>query len=195
MNRTTSNMKTCVAILALAAAPLYSFGYNVNNKEGYEPQLFNHDENRDGYQTHGEYSVALPDGRIQRVVYRVDGDSGFIADVTYEGEARPYEYHPKPAPEYKPLPAPVVYKPAPAPVPAPVVYKPAPVVYKPAPVPAYTTRYLPAPVAVAYAPAPAPAPVVKAAPAPAPVEADRSGKSAGSNSKFNFGEVRFNPFG
>ena len=207
--------QTCVTILALAAAalaapsgpapapgydypdvaPLYTFGYNVNNKEGYEPQLFNHDENRDGYQTHGEYSVALPDGRIQRVVYRVDGDSGFIADVTYEGEARPYEYHPKPAPVYKPLPAPVVYKPAPAPVPAPVVYKPAPVVYKPAPVPAYTTRYLPAPVAVAYAPAPAPAPVVKAAPAPAPVEADRSGKSAGSNSKFNFGEVRFNPFG
>merc|ERR1712127_2690 len=189
-------MKTCVTILALAAAalaapsgpapgydypdvaPLYTFGYNVNNKEGYEPQLFTHDENRDGYQTHGEYSVALPDGRIQRVVYRVDGDSGFIADVTYEGEARPYEYHPKPAPVYKPLPAPVVYKPAPAPVPAPVVYKPAPV-------PAYTTRYLPAPVAVAYAPAPA----------PTPVEADRSGKSAGSNSKFNFGEVRFNPFG
>ena len=213
--------QTCVAILALAAAalaapsgpapapgydypdvsPFYTFGYNVNNKEGYEPQAFTHDENRDGYQTHGEYSVALPDGRIQRVVYRVDGDSGFIADVTYEGEARPYEYHPKPAPAYKPLPAPVVYKPAPAPVPAPVVYKPAPVVYKPAPlpapVPAYTTRYLPAPVAVAYAPAPAPAPVVKAspAPAPAPVEADRSGKSAGANSKFNFGEVRFNPFG
>ena len=58
-------MKTCVAILALATAalaapssptpapgyyypdvaPLYSFGYNVNNKEGYEPQLFTHDEN------------------------------------------------------------------------------------------------------------------------------------------------------
>ena len=217
------SFQTCVAILALAAAalaapsgpapapayggpvyadaaPLYTFGYNVNNKDGYEPQLFTHDENRDGYQTHGEYSVALPDGRIQRVVYRVDGDSGFIADVTYEGEARPYEYIPKPAPVYKPLPAPapVVYKPAPAPKPAPVVYKPAPL---PAPVPTYTTRYLPAPVAyapapapalVAYAPAPAPAPVVKAAPAPAPVEADRSGKS---DSKFNFGEVRFNPFG
>ena len=219
-NSYTFFFQTCVAILALAAAalaapsgpapapayggpvyadapPLYTFGYNVNNKEGYEPQLFTHDENRDGYQTHGEYSVALPDGRIQRVVYRVDGDSGFIADVTYEGEARPYEYIPKPAPAYKPLPAPapVVYKPAPAPKPAPVVYKPAPL---PAPVPAYTTRYLPAP--VAYAPAPAPV-VVKAAPAPAPapapVEADRSGKSAGlgSNSKFNFGEVRFNPFG
>ena len=220
--------QTCVTILALAAAalaapsgpapapgydypdsnPFYTYGYNVNNKDGYEPQLFSHDENRDGYQTHGEYSVALPDGRIQRVVYRVDGDSGFIADVTYEGEARPYEYIPKPAPAYKPLPAPVVYKPAPAPVPAPVVYKPAPL---PAPVPAYTTRYLPAPVLyrpapVAYAPAPAlvsyapaPAPVVKAAPAPAPApaaaEADRSGKSSGSNSKFNFGEVRFNPFG
>merc|ERR1719148_55150 len=163
-------MKTCVAILTLAAAalaapsgpapalggydypdasPLYTFGYNVNNKDGYEPQLFTHDENRDGYQTHGEYSVALPDGRIQRVVYRVDGDSGFIADVTYEGEARPYDWTiPRPAPAYKPLPAPVVYKPAPAPVPAPVVYRPAPI------------AYAPAPALVSYAPAPAP--IVKA---------------------------------
>merc|ERR1712025_1259747 len=147
-------------------------GYNVNNKEGYEPQAFQHDENRDGYQTHGEYSVALPDGRTQIVTYRVDGDSGFIADVRYEGEARPYDYHAKPAPAYKPAPAPVVYKPAPAPVvykPAPVVHKPAPVVYKPAPLPA---------------PIPAkPVLVHKAAPAPAPHVAKE------------FGPVRFNPFG
>ena len=154
-------------------APLYTFGYNVNNKDGYEPQAFQHDENRDGYQTHGEYSVALPDGRTQIVTYRVDGDSGFIADVRYEGEARPYEYHPKPAPAYKPAPAPVVYKPAPAPV----VYKPlpppAPVVYKPAP--------LPAPIPVVH-----PKPVlVKVAPAPA--KPARAGKE--------FGPVRFNPFG
>ena len=104
----------------------------------YEHQKFNQQEERSGYQTHGEYSVELPDGRIQRVIYRVDGDSGFIADVTYEGEARPYDYHakpaykPAPAPAYKPAPAPVVYKPAPAPAPA---YKPAPAPVHPAPAP------------------------------------------------------------
>ena len=69
-------------------APLYNFGYNVYNQEGYDHQNFNHKEDRDGYQTHGEYTVQLPDGRLQRVVYQVDGDSGFIADVSYEGEAK-----------------------------------------------------------------------------------------------------------
>merc|ERR1712021_310831 len=154
------------------AAPLYTFGYNVNNNEGYEPQAFQHDENRDGYQTNGEYSVALPDGRTQIVTYKVEGDSGFIANVRYEGVAAPYNYHAKPAPAYKPAPAPVVYKPAPvvykpAPLPAPVRYLPAPIIYKPAPLPA---------------PVPAKPVLVKAAPAPA---------YAGRE----FGPVRFNPFG
>merc|ERR1712018_977272 len=129
--------------------PIYNFGHGVyNDGQGYEHQNFKQEEERSGYQTHGEYSVQLPDGRIQRVVYRVDGDSGFIADVSYEGEARPYDYHAKPA--YKPEP---VYHPAPKPV-----YKPAPKpVYKPAPAPAYKPAHAPA-----YVPAPAPKP----APAP-----------------------------
>merc|ERR1712001_495802 len=95
-----------------------------------------------GYQTHGEYSVQLADGRIMRVVYKVDGDSGFIADVSYEGEAKPYDYT-----AYKPAPPKPVYHPAPAPI----VYQP--LVHAPAPAPA---------VKVAPAPAPAPAaPVVE----------------------------------
>ena len=185
--------QTFIAILALAAValadnppsygyeqypdvdPFYNFGYNVYNSEGYEAQNFKQEENRDGYQTHGEYSVLLPDGRIQRVIYKVDGDSGFIADVSYEGEARPYDYKAAPKPAYKPAPKPV-YKPAPVVYkPAPVVYKPAPVVYKPAPV-----VYKPAP--VVYKPAPTPA--YKPAPAPKPAPA-----------KKDFGPVRFNPFG
>ena len=142
---------------------MYDFGYIVANDH---PQNFNHKENRDGYQTHGEYSVALADGRIMRVIYQVNGDSGFIADVSYEGEARPYDYTaPKPAPKYVPAPAPV-------PPPAPVVYKPAPVVYKPAPIP------------VVYKPAPVPAPVYPA-PAPAPAPAPKQ----------NIGTARWNPFG
>merc|ERR1711935_861759 len=141
------NMKTIIALIAFAAvavadnpapapgygydypdaAPVYSFGYNVNNNEGYEPQAFQHDENREGILTQGEYSVALPDGRTQIVTYRVEADSGFIANVRYEGVAAPYNYIPKPAPAYKPAPAP-------APVPA------KPVVVAKAPAPAYAGR-------------------------------------------------------
>ena len=35
----------------------------------------------------GEYSVALPDGRIQHVRYNADTIRGTIMEVTYEGEA------------------------------------------------------------------------------------------------------------
>merc|ERR1712025_1530295 len=38
---------------------------------------------------HGEYEVALPDGRIQYVHYSADGNyGGTIMDVEYKGEAR-----------------------------------------------------------------------------------------------------------
>ncbi|KAK3849886.1 hypothetical protein Pcinc_043379 [Petrolisthes cinctipes] len=38
--------------------------------------------------TKGTYSVHLPDGRLQTVNYFVNGDSGFVAEVNYDGEAR-----------------------------------------------------------------------------------------------------------
>jgi hypothetical protein len=49
---------------------------------------FGQDESRDGDRTDGYYHVVLPDGRTQRVTYYVDGDSGYVAQVAYEGEAR-----------------------------------------------------------------------------------------------------------
>ena len=40
----------------------------------------------------GEYTVALPDGRIQHVVYHADGGyGGTVMEVTYQGEA----HHPE----------------------------------------------------------------------------------------------------
>ncbi len=175
--------------------PVYNFNYNVYNNDNYEHQNFRQNEDRNGYETHGEYSVQLPDGRIQTVTYQVpyqktfflntklynsiifqvNGDSGFIADVKYEGEAKYEPYHPKPKPTYAPAPA---YKPHPtyAPKPAPT-YKPRPT-YAPKPAPTYAPK--PAPT---YAPKPAPTYAPKPAPTYAPAP------------KREYGPVRFNPFG
>ena len=88
----------------------YTYTYSV--ADDYSKAQFNAEEASDGASNvQGSYSVALPDGRIQRVAYTSNGYDGYVADVTYEGTA--------------------VY-------PEERVYKPAPVVYKPAPVPAYS---------------------------------------------------------
>ena len=51
-------------------------------------------EARDGDHTTGNYHVVLPDGRKQNVDYYVDGYSGYVADVTYEGHAASYDHKP-----------------------------------------------------------------------------------------------------
>nr|XP_027230857.1 pro-resilin-like [Penaeus vannamei] len=63
----------------------YDFNYAV--KDDYSGNDFGHQEARDGYDTQGSYYVLLPDGRLQRVTYTVNGDSGYVAEVSYEGEA------------------------------------------------------------------------------------------------------------
>ncbi|XP_050729778.1 uncharacterized protein LOC127005170 [Eriocheir sinensis] len=65
--------------------PKYNFEWEV--KDQYSGNDFEHQEERDDDNTQGAYSVQLPDGRLQRVTYYVNGDSGYIAEVTYEGEA------------------------------------------------------------------------------------------------------------
>ena len=71
----------------------YSYEYAVN--DDYANTHFNANEARDGYTTNGEYRVVLPDGRTQVVKYNVaDAYSGYVADVSYEGQAT--YAHPQP---------------------------------------------------------------------------------------------------
>ncbi|KAG7166341.1 putative Pro-resilin-like 183, partial [Homarus americanus] len=49
---------------------------------------FGHQETRDGDNTQGPH-VQLPDGRLKTVTYFADGDSGYIADVKYDGGSLP----------------------------------------------------------------------------------------------------------
>ncbi|XP_037801474.1 cuticle protein 19.8-like [Penaeus monodon] len=77
----------------------YDFNYVVQDNIGND---FGHQESRNGYDTQGTYYVQLPDGRLQTVTYTVNGDSGFVADVAYQGEAQypAQSYQPAPAPSY-----------------------------------------------------------------------------------------------
>ncbi|CAB4057806.1 unnamed protein product [Lepeophtheirus salmonis] len=72
----------------------YAFKYDVNDE--YRGTRYNVEESTDGKLTTGSYQVALPDGRIQTVTYTVDGYSGFIADVHYDGVAIPPKHEPHP---------------------------------------------------------------------------------------------------
>ena len=66
--------------------PKYDFKWSVDDSES--GNHYGQEEARDDEHTQGGYYVNLPDGRLQKVQYVVDGDSGFLAEVTYEGEAR-----------------------------------------------------------------------------------------------------------
>merc|ERR1712213_204119 len=121
--------------------PSYNYQFGVNDPE-YSGAVFSHQENREDYNTQGEYRVNLPDGRVQIVTYTA-GPEGYVSDATYEGEAvypeeapyKPAAYAPAPAPAPVVKVAPAVVKAAPVVVKAaPVACKPAPVAYKPAPV-------------------------------------------------------------
>jgi hypothetical protein len=70
----------------------YEFGYQV--KDEYTGNNYNRKEASDGNQVRGEYRVQLPDGRTQIVTYYADWQTGFHADVKYEGTAQyPEQYN------------------------------------------------------------------------------------------------------
>ncbi|XP_069972994.1 cuticle protein 19.8-like [Penaeus vannamei] len=58
----------------------YSFNWAVSDDSS--SNEFGHQEARDGDDTQGSYYVQLPDGRLQTVKYFVDGDSGYVAEVS-----------------------------------------------------------------------------------------------------------------
>ncbi|XP_042227186.1 cuticle protein 21-like [Homarus americanus] len=64
------------------------YGYNFNVQDGDTGNDFAHQEDREDDNTKGSYTVQLPDGRLQTVTYYVDGDSGYVAEVSYQGEAQ-----------------------------------------------------------------------------------------------------------
>ncbi|XP_066948459.1 pro-resilin-like [Macrobrachium rosenbergii] len=64
----------------------YSFNWAVSDDSS--SNEFGHQESRDGDDTQGSYYVQLPDGRLQKVSFHVDGDDGYVAEVSYEGEAQ-----------------------------------------------------------------------------------------------------------
>ncbi|KAK8392513.1 hypothetical protein O3P69_014708 [Scylla paramamosain] len=74
-------------LLLLPQAPAnYDFNWAVNDAAS--SNNYGHQEARNGDNTQGYYFVQLPDGRLQKVTYSVQGNSGFLAEVTYEGEAQ-----------------------------------------------------------------------------------------------------------
>lgn len=122
----------------------YEFGYRVDDE--LTANHFGHNEASDGNVVTGEYRVLLPDGRTQIVRYRADHNSGFVADVSYEGEAILIPL-PPPGPSYLPTPV----GPTPAPIPRPSYLPPSPTPRPPPPPPRPTPTYAPAPVGDAYA--------------------------------------------
>ena len=116
--------------------PPQPYQYNYGVRDEYTGADFDKAEEQDAYgNLQGEYRVQLPDGRTQIVRYSA-GESGYEADVSYEGQA---QYPPEPAEgygnTYKVAPKYTAhgggYK-RPAPKYAPTKYAPAPVKYAPA---------------------------------------------------------------
>ena len=88
----------------------YAYEYGV--ADDYSKANFRKTETQDAAgNVGGSFTIALPDGRIQTTTYTADHTNGFVAEVTYSGEAvyppapaggYPGEAHAAPAPGYAP---------------------------------------------------------------------------------------------
>ena len=63
-----------------------NYQYKVDVKDDESGVDFTKSETRDGDKTQGTYSILLPDTRVMTVQYIVDGQSGFVVEITYEGK-------------------------------------------------------------------------------------------------------------
>merc|ERR1712003_329505 len=90
--------------------PPQPYAYEYGVADDYSKSNFKKTETQDaGGNVAGSFTIALPDGRIQTTTYTADHTNGFIAEVTYSGEAvyppapaggYPGEGHPAVAPAY-----------------------------------------------------------------------------------------------
>ena len=88
---------------AYAEGPPRPYQYNYGVSDAYSGSQFTEAQAQDekGVVV-GSYSVALPDGRLQVVKYTADPYGGYVAEVSYEGQAVFPDIgpHHKPAPGY-----------------------------------------------------------------------------------------------
>merc|ERR1712036_158956 len=120
--QTRANMMKLISTLALVAvasaqyapAPVVKVVKEIPQPyaDDYSEANFRKTETQDAAgNVGGSITIALPDGRIQTTTYTADHTNGFVAEVTYSGEAvyppapaggYPGEAHAAPAPGYAP---------------------------------------------------------------------------------------------
>merc|ERR1712223_1208525 len=75
------------AVGDLAEVSPYTYNYGV--ADDYSKAAFSQTESNDGTGVvEGSYSVNLPDGRVQTVTYHANDVDGYVAEVSYAGEAQ-----------------------------------------------------------------------------------------------------------
>merc|ERR1712212_988863 len=111
--QTSAKMMKLISTLALVAAASAQYApapvvvakespqpdaYEYGVADDYSKANFRKTETQDAAgNVGGSFTIALPDGRIQTTTYTADHTNGFVAEVTYSGEA---VYPPAPAGGY-----------------------------------------------------------------------------------------------